>query len=118
MDKPNVLNYSDADFAFEAKIREILPFLYSYDVIQIIERYNEPWRRYHNKSHILIMLDIVNEDVKGIVVTRIDSRWWLLAEPDLRDRSEEIDQLLCIEIRRHFPPVRKLVGGTSKKMLV
>lgn len=61
MEKPNVLNYSGTGSIFEAKIREILPSLYSYDIVQIIDRYNEPWRRYHNESHILKMLDIVDE---------------------------------------------------------
>ena len=109
MDKPDVLNYSDADSDFEAKIREILPALYSYDVVQIIEHYNEPWRRYHNKSHILKMLDIVEEIIPVSILTpeeRLllqsmiifhDVQYKLNREPGWNERESAAFARACLE---------------------
>jgi len=76
MSKPKVLNYGEEDTAFEQIIRSHLPQINSYDVVQIIHRYNEPWRRYHNQNHILTVLSLADEVIPANVLT--DEEWNLL----------------------------------------
>ena len=73
-EKPQVLNYSEADARFEQIIQTVLPTLYSYDAVQIISQYNERWRHYHNQSHILNMLKIADELVPPTVLNAEEAR--------------------------------------------